>query len=1003
MFKTLFYHFTRFYSPFRGLGGRVGGIFLFLSLTLSATPYLSRHYAYRYFSTRDGLAQMQVMCAFQDSDGFMWFGTKGGVSRWDGTSFKNFTPDDGLPYGETVNISEWGLLKLIFTQRKFSILYPNDSISLHSLPDNMLYGGRDCRIIPLDKSRILLLGLNHENAGWKNSKSNNHFIFNINSKKYKRLKGFDEEVKRVDGMTVYTQSGVFKWDEKHFLRKIFFPYNANRALFNKNFKKCVLSRINENESRMFEVSKNGFEFIWEKTYGTNDQSTWLPDGSFLYLYLGGHEFYPKRVSSLNNNLTYPNFSFVDRENNLWIGTENGLYNYFNLNIEEYDFNLAEPDNIWSIVEDKNGTMWFGSYGNGLWTLDKTGKLAPKDFSKKINPQQAAANKLLYMGSTTGQNNTVYMTSSYGVIRFEGGNFHSISKTPATLFSFFDKITNTILYSGIDSASNKRGLFIGMDANKKFYPFEKGFPVCIIRDGNDKIRVGAFRGSGWFENGKLVADTVKRDYTGVVSMALDNQKRLWKATEKGIYVELLNGQEFRISPKQLTGAFTSLVVYKNKYLIVGGRHGLAIVDIQTNTKYENLAVVNIGYEGGFTGLESGQNGICVDSQGYVWLATALNVLKFNPEEIVKNQLQHLPKLRINQLSFSNDNTNWQNHFFSDGAAKISSDNKFFRIDYIANSISSPKSLRFKYRLVGLSDKWSDPVYTKSVNYTNIGFGKYRFEVKCSLDGIKWSPVVQSPQIEITVPIYLRPIAFAFYLLLIIALSIYFTRKLTKQKQAKQLQEIKRTKLENELQLNTLRSKIIPHFTKNVLSAIGHFAMTDKLKAGHFISVFSKFTSLTLSNADKNYVSLQEEMEYIEKYLELEKMRFGNKFDYKIHIDKNVKMDLLIPTMTLHTYCDNAIRHGLVPREEGGKLFVEVRKTPEGVLIVVCDNGVGRQRAKELGTQGNGQGLKLAEAQLDFYNHTNEHKMRQHISDLMDKNGLAAGTRVDLLIPFGYKFE
>jgi len=84
MFKTLFYHLTRFYSPSRGLGGSIGVFLLFLSFTLSAAPELSRHYTYRYFSTRDGLAQMQVMCSFQDSDGFMWFGTKGGVSRWDG-------------------------------------------------------------------------------------------------------------------------------------------------------------------------------------------------------------------------------------------------------------------------------------------------------------------------------------------------------------------------------------------------------------------------------------------------------------------------------------------------------------------------------------------------------------------------------------------------------------------------------------------------------------------------------------------------------------------------------------------------------------------------------------------------------------------------------------------------------------------------------------------------------------------------------------------------------
>ena len=980
----------------------VGWLFLLLSLTLTAVPKLSRHYTYRHFTTRDGLAQMQVMCVFQDSDGFMWFGTKGGVSRWDGKAFKNYTPEDGLPTGETVNINEWGTRKLIFYAQKMVVLDDKDSLFIQNLPEKMIFPGLSQKTLAIDNENIFIFGLLEQyKDGAKDPRYN--FIYNIKTKVFTKITNFNQFVVSTFDNYIVTTTGLYYWNGKDIKLELKFPFETVYTIFDKKLEKCVLEKLNTNKHELFNIQKGKFVPIYQPLEGSAYRCCWLSDGSFLSLGSNTHTFIPTRSVNLSKNFTYPNFSFTDKENNLWIGTENGLYNFFNLKIEEYNFNLSTPDNVWTVTEDKEGKMWLGSYGNGLYTLDKKGVIDRKGYSDKLNTTNRTANELIYMGSTTDKDKTVYITTSNGLTRFLDGKFDKISDTRSCLYAYFDNKNNEIMYSGIDTTINRRGLFVGMDAHRKFYLFEKGYPICIIRDGNGVIRVGAFRGTGKLVNEKLVVDTVSREYVGVVSMGIDNQKRLWKATEKGIYVELLNGKEFRVSPKLLTGAFTSLAIYKNKYLIVGGTHGFAIVDIRINSNYENLAVVNIGYEGGFTGLESGQNGICVDSQGYVWLATALNVLKFNPEQIVKNQLQHLPKLRINQLSFSNDNTNWQSHFFSDGAAKISSDNKFFRIDYIANSISAPKSLRFKYRLVGLSDKWSEPVFTKSVNYTNIGFGKYRFEVKCSMDGMKWSPVVQSPVIEITVPFYLRPIAFAFYLLLIIALSIYFTRKFTKQKQAKQLQEIKRTKIENELQLNTLRSKVIPHFTKNVLSAIGHFAMTDKLKAGHYISVFSKFTSLTLANADKNYVSLQEEMVYIEKYLELEKMRFGDKFDYKIHIDNNVAMDILIPTMTLHTYCDNAIRHGLVSRKEGGELLIEVLKTPDGVLIVVCDNGVGRQRSKELGTQGNGQGLKLVEAQLDFYNQTNEHKMQQHIFDLTDQNKLAAGTRVELLIPFGFKFE
>jgi LytS/YehU family sensor histidine kinase len=226
---------------------------------------------------------------------------------------------------------------------------------------------------------------------------------------------------------------------------------------------------------------------------------------------------------------------------------------------------------------------------------------------------------------------------------------------------------------------------------------------------------------------------------------------------------------------------------------------------------------------------------------------------------------------------------------------------------------------------------------------------------------------------------------------------------KRKQQHKIEAFNRQKIENELQLNTLRSKVLPHFTKNVLSAIGHFAMTDKLKAGHYISVFSKFNGMTLANADKNYILLSEELDYIIQYLELEKMRFGDRFDYKLQMGSEVSPQILIPTMLLHTYCDNAIRHGLVNKEGTGLLIIEIQRKENGVLICVTDNGIGRMRAAELGTHGNRQGLKLIELQVEFYNRFNKQKMLQQIIDLVDSNGNAQGTKSTLFIPDGFTFK
>jgi len=272
----------------------------------------------------------------------------------------------------------------------------------------------------------------------------------------------------------------------------------------------------------------------------------------------------------------------------------------------------------------------------------------------------------------------------------------------------------------------------------------------------------------------------------------------------------------------------------------------------------------------------------------------------------------------------------------------------------------------------------------------------------MDGIHWSNVAKSPMIIIKAPVYLQPISILVYILLFVVVSVLLTRYFVKRGQQQKLADLNYKNLEDELQIKTLRSKVIPHFTKNVLSAIGHFAMTDKLRAGHYISVFSKFTELTLVNADKNYVTLQEELNYLKYYLELEKMRFGDRFDYDIDTEDVPDLSLLIPTMTLHTYCDNAIRHGLVNKKGTGFLKILGKRDNNGVLFSIIDNGIGRKRAQELGTRGNGQGLSLIQSQLDFYNQNNAQPIWQKITDIEDDAGMPLGTKVELFIPNGYQF-
>lgn len=311
-------------------------LLILITSALSAAPNLSRNYTHRYFSTRDGLAQMQVMCAFQDSDGYMWFGTKGGVSRFDGVSFKNYTTENEFPVGQVNNICEWGARKLMFFARKIAVIYRNDSIVVYNIPAPLILTGQAHKTLPIDDENIFIFALVHQNAEKATDPSFN-FIFNIRTKKFTQLTNFNLQVLRVIDNHIVTTTGLYTWNGKKFTLQLKFPFKVQDAIFDKKMENCALEKFQSNQLNLYKIENGKFISTSASIEGSVSRSSWLPDGSFLFLQIGAHQFFPARKVKLHQHLTFPNFSFIDKENNLWIGTENGLYNYFNLNIEEYNF------------------------------------------------------------------------------------------------------------------------------------------------------------------------------------------------------------------------------------------------------------------------------------------------------------------------------------------------------------------------------------------------------------------------------------------------------------------------------------------------------------------------------------------------------------------------------------------------------------------------------------------------------------------------------------------
>lgn len=200
---------------------------------------------------------------------------------------------------------------------------------------------------------------------------------------------------------------------------------------------------------------------------------------------------------------------------------------------------------------------------------------------------------------------------------------------------------------------------------------------------------------------------------------------------------------------------------------------------------------------------------------------------------------------------------------------------------------------------------------------------------------------------------------------------------------------------ELKLVALRSVMSPHFIFNVLNSIQYFiGKNDRLNAINYLSTFSKLIRSILTHSVDNKIKLSDEIEMLKNYVNLEMLRFEDKFDFEVILDDNLEIDYIeIPSLLIQPYVENAILHGLYNKPEKGKLTIEVQEKGDMVYFKIEDNGIGRDAAKKLSKKNfpkhKSMGLKVTEERLKLINENKN--ITFYIEDLMDRDQ-PSGTRV-----------
>jgi ligand-binding sensor domain-containing protein len=356
--------------------------------------------------------------------------------------------------------------------------------------------------------------------------------------------------------------------------------------------------------------------------------------------------------------------------------------------------------------------------------------------------------------------------------------------------------------------------------------------------------------------------------------------------------------------------------------------------------------------------------------------------------------HLQKLSVNNKAIADSSRTYS----------FSYNHNNFRFAFDILTFKNGTNTKLEYHLNNGEQSTVTKLDGNEVFLENLDPGKYELCVYgVNNDGIKSS----HPEIfKITIdPPFWRTwwfilIAFILMILIILVVIRYIVQRIQKKEAAKT--EV--NKLMAEYQITALQAQMNPHFIFNAINTIqGYILEKNEDEAYNYLSKFGKLIRKVLHHSQQRILALDQELEVLNLYIELEQLRFDNCFDYELTISENViPEDVYLPGMILQPYVENAIWHGIVNLNGArrGKLSITMLRDNDILIVTIADNGIGREMALGFNKDRRHKsvGMQLTKERLDAMNQFHGYEMAHvTITDLFDEDKQASGTSVEVKIP------
>ena len=376
---------------------------------------------------------------------------------------------------------------------------------------------------------------------------------------------------------------------------------------------------------------------------------------------------------------------------------------------------------------------------------------------------------------------------------------------------------------------------------------------------------------------------------------------------------------------------------------------------------------------------------------VWIMTSSGFIKWNT--VIKNKTNKPGKFIVTSIKINNK----ESELNSSSSLKFNQNN--IEIDFALLDYGVPTITNLEYKIN--KENWVeiDP-FIRSLSFPALASGDYNIQIRGKVNNKTEN--FETFSFTIRPPFYTTTWFFFSILLVIILIIVWYYRNQIQENRTRDRLINDKIMLESNLNkslLASIKSQMNPHFIFNALNTIqAYIYMNDRENASGYLSKFSKLTRSILEMSEKEEVTLVEEIDALKLYLDLEKMRFQEGFEYFLETNEIDLEQVKIPSMLIQPYVENAIKHGLLHSTNSKNLKLDFQLIDQSLYVQVDDNGIGRKRANELRIQRDrfhtGFSTDANEKRLKILNY--DSTVSVSYIDKMDHNENATGTTVNLTI-------